>query len=77
MRLVKQLALGVGVASVPALSMAEGTAVTVPDLGIDWSGSVSAITTSCGTAILAGMGLFAAIFVVRTAMRFLKAARNG
>jgi hypothetical protein len=46
-------------------------------LGIDWAGTVTALTTLIAAVIVASLGLWAAIKVVRAAKRWVGGAVSG
>ena len=73
-RLMLALAL---VVSCGSLAMAEGTAITVPTLGIDWAASVTAITTALGGIVVGALTLWAGIKLVQAAKRFIGGAVGG
>jgi len=65
------------VAALAGPVFATDTPVTVPSLGIDWSGTVTTLTTTVGTVIVAALGLWAAIIIVRVAKRFIGQSLGG
>lgn len=49
-----------------------GTAITVPDIGIDWATTVENLTTALAVPVTAALGLFAVFVVVRVAVKFIR-----
>lgn len=48
------------------------TPITIPDLGVDWAGTVENLTTSLAVPVTAALGLFAVFVVVRVAVKFIR-----
>ena len=51
--------------------------VTIPDLGIDWAGTMSSVMTTVKPAIIAAIGVGLAVAVAYVAFRFLKRGVKG
>ena len=71
------LAVAVAVSAFATCAYAVDTPITVPTLGIDWSGTVTGLSTAIGTVIVASLGLWAGIKLVRAAKRFVGGAVSG
>lgn len=65
------------VVSASSFAMAEGTALTVPTLGISWGDSISNITTALGGIVVGALTLWAGIKIVQAAKRFIGGAVGG
>ena len=51
--------------------------VTIPDLGIDWAGTMASVMTTAKPAIIAAIGVGLAVAIAYVAFRFLKRGVKG
>lgn len=56
---------------------AEDQSLVVPTLGIDWGATVTSLTTSVATIVVAALGLWAGFKLVMAAKRFIGSAVTG
>lgn len=70
-RMVLHLAVAL-VACLGAASMSFATAPTIPDVGVDFPGLVTAAGTALGTTVVAIVGVYFGFLIVRLAMKWSK-----
>jgi len=66
-----------GLVAVGAAASSVYAQVTLPDLGVDTAGHVTAAGTELGTVIAACFGVFIVLLVVAAAYRWLRRSRSG